>query len=342
MRGGLLGVLGLLLVAAAPSVAHASEASEQHGIEITVQQYVAAGRFAELNALEAAYLDPAQRTPSGNRKLSIFYSSIRSFKDAGNDPSVDGVERQYRRWLKFSPEAPAAHIALAYLYYNRGMKLRGGGYAQSVPDENWPLIAADMKAAADILERHKATASHDPAWYNLMEKIMLHRSVSSEQFDAMTREGSKRHPGYAAIWYNAAVYYLPQWNGSPADIDRIARLAAAHTRSTDGDGLYVRVYLYLKDIWFRDTLFSRTIADRRLMMKSMRDVSAQYPSDANFVDFAKIACLAGDRVETDRYAGLIKDPAARVDLASNLPVCPTGTGDPSIRVADAGAGKGPE
>ena len=344
MRGGLLGVIGLLLIAALPSSARCSEASEQTAIEDTVKHLIVTGKFAELNALEVAYLDPAQRASSGNRKLSIFYSSIRTFRLViGGEPNTDGAERQFRSWLKFSPDAPAAQIALAYLYLNRGIERRGGGYAQSVPAANWPLIAADVDAAAAILTQHKGTISRDPAWYNLMEKIMLYRVVSPKQFDAVTREGSTRHPGYEAIWYNAAVFYLPQWNGSSADIDRIARLAAARTRASDGAGLYARVYLYLKEIWYRDGLFTKTIADRVLMIQSMRDVAARYPSDSNFVDFARVACLAGDQAETDRYTALIKDAAASAELAKNHPICPsTKSGDPSVRVAYTEEGKGRE
>lgn len=334
MRGFAKALIGLMVAAAVPSIGRCSEATEQQAIATNVGNLLAAERFAELDALEATYLDQKQRTSSGNRKLSFFYSRIRSFKAMKGGDGGDITEPLLRRWLAASPNVPAPCIALAYMFYTRGLTLRGGDVASRVPAENWPRIEADMAAATGVLNTCKRYASRDPAWYNLTLKVMLYRTPGDRKFDAMMLEGTTRHPNYEAIWFNAANYYMPQWNGDAAAMDRIARRAMARTRSTDGTGLYARVYLYLQDLWFRDRLFSETDADAALMIQSMRDIAKRYPSDSNFVDFAEVACLAGDQAEADRYAGLIKDADARAGLAKARAKC-SGRApvDPSARVA---------
>lgn len=250
--------------------------------------------FSALNKMASEFRETGARTPSGMWKLRVFHLSVR-YHIAQAQPDgecVSAAAPMLERWLAADPAAPAPIITKASVLLEQAWCKRhdsAWGYDAFVEDAN----------AADIwLEGHQSSASDDPEYYATAEDIAFVTRSDRSDFDRLLADAVAHAPSYYNIYFSAMKYYLPDAHGSNEDVDRIARLAAEKTSSTDGTGAYARVYKVYVDcgcsIW-------QSAVDWPLMKRSMADVAARYPVDWNVVNFAKIACEMGDRTEAAKY-----------------------------------------
>lgn len=102
-------------------------------------------------------------------------------------------------------------------------------------------------------------------------------------------------------------YNAPKWGGSAQAIEDFARAAVGRTRKTEGEGMYARIYWYAAQSQYHDQLFSQSKVDWPTMKRGIHDVLARYPDAWNLNNFARFACLAGDRAEAQALAARVGD-----------------------------------
>ena len=105
-------------------------------------------------------------------------------------------------------------------------------------------------------------------------------------------------------------YYAPKWGGSAADIERFARWAVQRTRSTEGWGMYARIYWFAAQSQFGDRLFIDSWIEWPDMKKGIDDILSRYADDWNLANFAKFSCLAGDVEKTKELLGQMDEAAS--------------------------------
>jgi hypothetical protein len=167
-----------------------------------------------------------------------------------------------------------------------------------------------ISMARDHLLQTKAFAMVDPYWYETMLWIGIYTQWRGDDFDALLNEALAREPGFYPTYFAAMSYRLPSWQRDSAAVEQFARSAAERTRTTDGSGMYGRIYWYAADTQYGERLFK----DPRLLWPRMRqgleDVAARYPDSWNLNNFARFACLAGDK---DKLRELWRNAAAQMD-----------------------------
>jgi len=261
--------------------------------------------WSALDNAASSYRTSGMKTASGVWMLSCFYAGFDQL--AGfrmRSPNLwEALDREMAAWQRASPSSPAARIARASLMAQRAWNDRGSQYASAESNERLKLFEKEIRRTRSYLERSKGVAAVDPHWYVLMEDIAVAQRWSNEEFDRLFDEATRRHPQYLPIYTAAARRVLPQWGGTPQDLDRVARLAVERTKATDAEALYVRVYWtaftenrYLAEIR-RDQL------DWPTLSRSIDDVLTRYPDPWNLNHFASFACLAGDRAKTRTLLG---------------------------------------
>jgi hypothetical protein len=255
-------------------------------------------RFDELEALANTFRSQKLRTPSGRWMLSLFYAGLRRYQEhlpEDQDPPLD-------EWIAAYPDSPAARIGYAAMLLEKAWKIRGKGYASTVDDENWPAFRETVERARQYLTQYKSISAMDPNWYDTMAEVGTIQGWSDTEYGALLREAFDREPTYTDTYFEAANRDLPKWGGNAQKVEKLAREAVARTRTTDGAGLYTRIY------WsaYQDALFTESAIDWAEMKQGMDDVLAHYPSQWNINHFAYFACLAGDYTKALQMMNRIK------------------------------------
>jgi len=289
------------------STAGATELQLRQEIFDRVHALVNARDFAELSAMEQAYRTQRARTPSGSWKLQDFYLGL---ERALLPPTADAgdcaipAETLIDDWTKATPANPAPYIVRANMLLERAWCFRGDGYASEVPDSAWQPFHENIEAAEAVLTAHSRVASADPEYYEVMEDIYRAEDRQPDEFQKVLDEGTAKEPTYYGLYWHAYTYYQPQWFGSPADVNALARYAIERTRTVDGTGAYARFY------WHASTLSCGCwleAIDWPTMKVAMRDVAQRYPDPWNYANFAKLSCQFADKEETTRYFAALKN-----------------------------------
>jgi hypothetical protein len=278
----------------------ADELAVREAIHAKVKAAIAADDFAGLNSMEQDLLNSRARTPSGWWKLALFHRYLRYELGEGLE-AKDGCEYRkadfVKRWGEATPRAALPVITAAGLSYDRAWCLRGTGFANEVPADVWPKFHADIATAAQILDRHPFAAV-DPEFWAVRVGILRAQGNDLTAVQALLDKATARAPGYYPIYGSAALSFLPQWGGSFAAIDRLARYAAQRSAATDATGFYARVYITLEEC---GCIRIEDHPDWPTMKQALRDIYAQFPVPWNGNLYATYACRRGDTEEGRRY-----------------------------------------
>jgi len=131
-----------------------------------------------------------------------------------------------------------------------------------------------------------------------MEQIAAIQRWPEAKFSALLSEALQKEPLYYENYFAAVDYYGPKWGGSAEALESFARRAVEQTKSTEGYGMYARIYWYAWQSQYGDSLFRRSDVDWPTLKKSFRDMLARYPDAWNINNFARFACLAEDKDTT--------------------------------------------
>jgi hypothetical protein len=280
----------------------AGEAAEQQPIIDAVKTAIGRHDYAALNAMETEYRKTRSRTSSGIWKLSLFHWRMLTELGPKKDQCQDSSTDFFKGWIAATPDQPAPYVTRAAVLESYAWCLRGDGMANSVSQQAFEGFAVKVDEASKLLTDHRRIASIDPHYYAVMERIYIDQGAAKADFKHLLEEGTAREPDYHYLYFDAYRYYQPQWYGSDAEIDEIARFAAARTARTEGLGMYARYYWFALDC----KCSIRNSVDWPTMKTAMRDVMDRYPSDWNAANFARISCDMRDYEEAGTWLNRVK------------------------------------
>lgn len=286
----------LLLLLAAPATA-VPELEEREAIVDEVSRLYYQRDFAALSKLAQRYRSQGSRTESGLWKLTLFYSGInRIAMDTRTSERLwQSTGKAADDWAAAAPQDPTPWVAQAKFHISRAWQYRGGDWARNVPEQNMAAFHQELQQAESLLLRHKDIASKDPEWYRCMLIVANGLDWDRARFASLMDEATQRHPYYYEIYFVALEYLTPRWHGSHKDIDDFISFAVSRTRAREGNGLYARIYWLASQIEYGDRLAIDSLMDWQRMKPGINDVLARYPDQWNINNFARFACLAGDR-----------------------------------------------
>lgn len=279
------------------------EIAEQDVVNNAVKSAVARKDYDALGTMANQLRRDRSRTRSGVWKLSVFHSRILAELGPRKGQCDDHSAEFFRDWMSRSPRDAAPIVARAAVLEAQAWCIRGGGYASSVSGPALAGFKAKVSEARAILSERKVQASVDPHYYAVMVRIAIDTAAEKATFQQMLDEATAREPNYHYLYYEAYRYHQPQWFGSAAEIEKLARYAAERTTGHDRPGMYARYYWFVLDCDCGD--IDRSI-DWPTMKQSMRDVMARYPSAWNAANFARISCVMEDPQETRSWFANVK------------------------------------
>lgn len=145
-----------------------------------------------------------------------------------------------QRWMSAKPESITAHIALAESYVNYGADARGHGFADTVSESGWKLLAERTAKAKQILDEASALPAKDPEWYFAMQTVALGNWEPAAR-QTLFEQAVKFEPGYYYYFRAYANSILPQWGGEDGEVAKFLQGSADQAGGDAGDILYFRV-----------------------------------------------------------------------------------------------------
>jgi hypothetical protein len=255
-----------------------------------------AKQISQLDAMITEARNEKTRTQSGVWRLTVLYVAIaNALPDAPPQPGWLEAQSLVENWVVNYPQSPAGPIVYGHLLIGQALGHLGGGQANRVEPGNVEGFLHEIERARIFLETYKATASADPHWYRLMAQVAAYQRWPEAKFSALLSEALEKEPLYYENYFAAVDYYGPEWGGSAEALESFARRAVEQTKSTEGDGMYARIYWYAAQTQYGDSLFRQSDVDWPTMKKSFRDLIAKNPEAWNTNNFARFACLAEDK-----------------------------------------------
>jgi hypothetical protein len=209
------------------------------------------------------------------------------------------------KWVAARPRSITARVALADAYVTYGEDARGHGYANTVSESGWRLLAERTAKAKQILEQASTLPTKDPEWYMVMQEITLEQGADREAMQTVFEQAVKSEPTYYYYYRGYVISILPQWGGEEGEVAAFLKKAADGLGGDAGDIVYFRVAA---------TLVCGCQTDHGLNLSWPRIVNGfeatekQYgPSPENWNLLAHIAPAFGDGVVADKMFARIGD-----------------------------------
>jgi hypothetical protein len=266
--------------------------------------------FNELEKLAQEYRGNKSRTTSGLWKLTLFYFGINDCADINfkDENYWNSLKSRSEAWIKEYPKSPTPYISHGFLMKKYAWKFRGGGFANTVPEDAWRPFYEHLINAKAFLEKYKEIASRDPTWYEVLASIAIGLNMKRTEFENIVNEGLKKEPLYYQLYFAALEYFLPKWHGNAKDIEEFANSAVERTKEQEGLGMYTRIYWAVSQYQYGERLFIDSNVVWEKMKKGIDDVLKRYPDQWNINNFALFACQAKDRQKAKELFNLIKEP----------------------------------
>ncbi len=266
-------------------------ASINQEIQAKAKALFASEDFAAIDALADQYRSEVTRAKSGYWYLLHLHVGL-DFDSKNKDAGYwQQAEETVQRWLSFNPDSIIAPIVLAELYHSKAWASRGRGLTNVTAAEQALGFRDYSRQAYDILLQYREQSRFDPQWHTLLLNLKLQRNEA--EIMANLKQGVAQEAQYFQMYLNAADSLSPDWGGSFAAIDKVARFAAEQTRETDGESMYARVYAYFT-AYYGHRLAYAGFYDKEKARQGIKDLLARYPTVWSYNSLAQMSCLAED------------------------------------------------
>ena len=170
-------------------------------------------------------------------ELSAFYSAFGITGSADEHRWLD-QQTKLEGWMRAYPYSPTAKIVMADWYIGYAWRARGTGFADTVTQEGWELLAEYLAKAANMLKSVPPEKVDDPQYYRLWLVVALGQGWSRPQMEHYFKKGTEMARDFFPLYSAAACFLLPKWYGNQKDCARFAAHAAASFSGEKGEILY--------------------------------------------------------------------------------------------------------
>lgn len=294
-------VVWALLGSVAPASAQTPALDDDKAIEERVVDALFWADLPALVALHAELVRPGSLDASGVwHRLSLFDVAVdRVFDD---DRINDAISAQHQaltaRWVREQPNEPVVHVLRMQALIEQAWRVRGSGYAKTVPPHAWEEFRRLLTEAAEHAARHSAVTRLTPLTY--MQLLIVGRGLDwpDERMQALLQQGLQQFPHALVLYQVGLQHHLPKWGGDERKTHRYIEQAAREQRlgpQVTGDMLYARLYSNAARDQWEHHLFQDTAADWPRMQRGFRAVIAKGGLDVDRQRLAYLACLARDK-----------------------------------------------
>lgn len=254
--------------------------------------------YEKLEKQAAEFRKSKEAYASGRWKLDTFYRSF-SEHAHGKLKQEEFEERikMVKDWIQARPNDIASKVALSGLYQKYAWHARGGGYAGTVKEEGWKLMAERNGAALKILNELRAKPQHDPRMFYLLLQVAKDESFDKPKYDEIFQASLREFPTYRSSYFSKVLDLQPRWGGEDGEWEEFAKAEADKLKGAEGDKLYAQlVWAVIYTGWYRgDNLFKIFKLDSQRALAGMAAIRKEYPKSFEALSAnCSMAIQAGD------------------------------------------------
>ncbi|RCS46467.1 hypothetical protein DTL42_16040 [Bremerella cremea] len=174
------------------------------------------------------------------------------------------------KWIEENPDnSQFMRIVLFRLYLADGYRIRGGGYANSVPEDAWEAFYDNMEKSwevvAPVFDQQDVPAEAYTCAIIAGKNLQWER----EEVNKYLRQAFEKYPNYHRTFAEEAVARLPRWGGRPGETGYLARFTADKLGGVEGDIMYARIAQHVSRFVSWDDIDTETDFSRERIMKGM-------------------------------------------------------------------------
>ncbi len=274
-------------------------------------------QYDTLEKTASALRKSKEKYASGRWKLDYFY---RSFSEEPGKKSKEVTEEDFQTrfqlinaWAAACPHQVTPKLALAGLYQRYAWFARGGGYADTVSDKSWKVMAERNLCALKILKEVRANPKKDPRAYYLLLQLAKDESYEKTRYDEIFDESVKLFPDYKTAYYSKVLDLQPRWGGAKGEWERFIKETADKAGGLEGDKFYAQmVWAVVYTHWYRaGNLFKEFQLEYPRVKRGMEALRTAYPDSLEALSaYCSMASQAGDKRTAIR---LFNELGGRVD-----------------------------
>jgi hypothetical protein len=263
------------------------------------------GAFEELDAQARQLRETKARFTDGSWKLYAFYEAFSPENVKENTGKLDAVLSATHQWVEKRPDSVSARVALARALVDEAWRIRGDGYASSVQDRSWELIAERAQQAAEILSISRGRPETYPEWSECRMRLAFLQPMDRSEYDQLFDAAIAVEPDYYGFYSSRAHYLLPRWNGNDGEWE--ADLAS---RTVRRPAIYARTVAAMHDSF--TNVFKESRVSWPVVKQGYEEQLKAYPESLQLRSaFCFMSILADDRAQAARLFDTI---GPRVDL----------------------------
>lgn len=267
--------------------------------DVHYQEYIAAlyasERFTELEKILSELHANQPRMRSGKFKSRSFYEGIpTTFRNLGSTDYTPFI-KSAEKWKAAYPDSIAPYCLIAMADKAKAWYYRGGGWANSVSEENKKLFQEYAEKCAQVLSDGEKVRDKDEYFYFLKTDLPKFSNIPKSRSIFYMRKALAINPYFYDAYRNIAVQSLPRWGGYPGQMEEFADFA--YENSPDGLGAfhYAVVALiamdYDKNVYMKQYHF-----DWEKIKEGFLLVHNKYPVSLYWLNaLANFACVYEDR-----------------------------------------------
>jgi len=224
--------------------------TDVHGIEkfeAGVLELFQQEKFAEIERIANEARSTKARFPGGFWKIHLVYTGL--FAPLKGTKVNASVWPEYlarvQRWISQYPNSITARVTLAWFYNFYGWNARGGGFANTVTDEGWRLLAERAAMGRKVLEEAQSLPTKCPEWFLVMMSFARAEDWDEGQKKALFEQAVAFDPDYYYYYRTQAESLLPKWGGEKGDVAAFAGAMADRIGGPKGDFLYYSIATFI-------------------------------------------------------------------------------------------------
>lgn len=216
-----------------------------------IRVYLDQENFDQIDAIADEVRSQKSRFAGGAWKLQKLYCGLR--EPANSRQASDAVWQvqigRLKKWVERKPKSITARVGLAAAYVEYAWHGRGRGFAGTVSEEGWKLLATRMATGKEILDQAKKMTDKCPHWYEVMLTIGMGQSWEMDEYNKVFEEAIAFEPAYHYFYGDKAEYLLPRWHGEPGDWERFADEMSKRLGGKLGSIIYYQIAMDVVDCY---------------------------------------------------------------------------------------------
>lgn len=260
-----------------------------------IKEFLDGRDFASLESYVNDLRENDRRTTSGLSRLKICYGALDGlFEDMEQHKGIAAVRKELSDWKKEAPESQTLRIASGRFFITAAWNARGGGYANTVREEQWKVFNDLLEEAYETLSIAVKSEPYDPQAAVCMLTLGMAAGMPKNTAMELIDECIQKYPTYENAYQGMCVYLLPRWAGNPGDVKEFMKYVKTKLPAPLGDIMVARMAYRVYD-YTGQKLFEETGLTYEELKPSLDVLMAEYPAGlANKRMYSKIVAMGDD------------------------------------------------